>query len=144
MEVHQKVVHEKKKPYKCELCEYTAGQKSSLVHHMNWVHEHKKPYACKFFNPKVLVVVGFIRCFLAYAGENCDYSSVSKSTLTNHQRMVHERRRPHECKVCSRTFASRHGLNNHVQLIHEHQQPHCCEVCGRRFKRKPELENHVR
>ena len=48
MEVHQKVVHEKKKPYKCELCEYTAGQKSSLVHHMNWVHEHKKPYACKF------------------------------------------------------------------------------------------------
>ena len=47
MEVHQKVVHEKKKPYKCELCEYTAGQKSSLVHHMNWVHEHKKPYACK-------------------------------------------------------------------------------------------------
>ena len=33
---------------------------------MTWVHERKKPYACKL----------------------CDYSSVSKSTLTNHQRMV--------------------------------------------------------
>ena len=49
MEVHQRVVHEKKKPYKCDFdgCDYTAGQKSSLVHHMNWVHQRKKPYACK-------------------------------------------------------------------------------------------------
>ena len=47
MKRHIESVHEGKKPFKCETCEYTYSQKSHLNQHVAKVHEGKKPFKCQ-------------------------------------------------------------------------------------------------
>ena len=56
MNRHVASVHERKKPFKCEICDFSASQKSVKDLHVAAVHEGKKPFKC----------------------ENCDYRSASK------------------------------------------------------------------
>ena len=40
---HVASVHEKKKPFKCDICGYSCSQKSSMNIHVESVHKEKKP-----------------------------------------------------------------------------------------------------
>ena len=46
MDSHITSVHEGKKPFKCEFCEYTTAYKSDMKKHVALVHEGKKPFKC--------------------------------------------------------------------------------------------------
>jgi hypothetical protein len=39
-------VHEGKKPFKCEVCDYSCSQKSIMKSHVVSAHEGKKPFKC--------------------------------------------------------------------------------------------------
>ena len=56
MKTHIESVHEKKKPFKCDICDYSFSQKSDLKKHHESVHEGKRPFKCeiceKTFNRK--------------------------------------------------------------------------------------------
>ena len=41
-------VHEKKKPFKCKTCNYSAKRKSCLRRHLESVHQKMKPLRCEF------------------------------------------------------------------------------------------------
>ena len=82
-------VHGGKKPFKCEICDYSSLQKGELNQHISDVHEGKKPFKC----------------------EICDYSSLQKDTLNQHVLVVHGGNVKHEEKICKfyRSGICRHG-----------------------------------
>ena len=60
-------VHEEKKPFKCDICDYRCSQKSNMNKHVASVHEGKKPFKCDI----------------------CDYSFSQKSVMKSHVESVH-------------------------------------------------------
>ena len=46
MKRHVTAVHENKKPFKCEICDYSFSQKGGLEQHVAAIHEKKKLYKC--------------------------------------------------------------------------------------------------
>ena len=44
---HVLSVHDKVKPFKCELCEYAASEAGNLKRHVLGVHEKMKNFKCK-------------------------------------------------------------------------------------------------
>ena len=61
-------VHEKEKPFKCNLCYNTFAQQVYLKRHMAAVHEEKKPFQCNL----------------------CDYRCSQKKDVHKHVAAVHD------------------------------------------------------
>ena len=47
MAEHIGAIHEGKKPFRCDICDYRCSQKSSLTRHIAQVHERKRPFKCE-------------------------------------------------------------------------------------------------
>ena len=43
---HIKAVHNKEKPFKCEVCQTCFGEKVNLNRHQRTIHENDKPFKC--------------------------------------------------------------------------------------------------
>ena len=65
-------VHEKGRPFKCEICQRYYGRKGVLNTHQRTVHENKRPFNCGI----------------------CQGCFGLKTDLKRHQRTVHENKRP--------------------------------------------------
>ena len=55
-------IHEGKKPFRCDICDYSCSQKSNMKTHVASVHEEKKPFKCNI----------------------CEYGCSTKSILNKH------------------------------------------------------------
>ena len=69
MKQHIEPAHERKKPFKCDVYDYSSSQKFHLNLYISSVHDQTKPF--KY--------------------ELCDYDCSRKSILKNHVAKVHER-----------------------------------------------------
>ena len=47
---HVGSVHEGKKPFKCEICDFRCSLKGTMKSHVESVHEGKKPFKCDICN----------------------------------------------------------------------------------------------
>ena len=61
-------IHEGKKPFNCDICNYRCSQKGDMKTHVASVHEGKKPFKCDI----------------------CDYSCSQKGNMTRHVSSIHE------------------------------------------------------
>ena len=73
MKRHVTSVHENKKQFKCEMCDYYFSQKGDLKRHVTAVHENKKQFKC----------------------EICEFTCSQKGNLTVHVASVHKKIRNH-------------------------------------------------
>ena len=62
-------IHEKKKSFKCEICDYSCSPKGHMKEHVAAIHERKKQFKC----------------------DTCDYSFYYKGQMSA---QVHEQKRP--------------------------------------------------
>ena len=81
MKKHVASVHEKNKPFKCEVCNYSCALKRNLQAHTKAVHDrkkhdNKKPFLCPI----------------------CGNSYSLKPNLKRHIEAVHEKNKPFKCK----------------------------------------------
>ncbi|KAI9269138.1 hypothetical protein BDA99DRAFT_407967, partial [Phascolomyces articulosus] len=51
--------------------------------------------------------------------------------------------RPHQCGVCTRTFARRHDLERHTR-VHTGIKPYVCPCCLKAFPRSDARGRHFR
>ena len=61
------MVHEGKKQFKCDICDYSFSCKRDIIRHVASVHEGKKPFKCDI----------------------CDYSCSQKNVMKSHVASVH-------------------------------------------------------
>ncbi|XP_053686214.1 zinc finger protein 718-like [Sabethes cyaneus] len=110
-------IHLNIKDYRCEQCQRTFTDRSSLR-----IHEGRhagKSFDCSF----------------------CAKSYFSKNELRQHLTMQHLERR-YTCDVCERKFPSRTILNDHKR-VHLPDRPFVCKQCGAGFKRNRNLIRHT-
>ena len=57
MNKHFESIHEGKKPFRCEICDYSCSQEGAMHIYVASVHEGKKPFKCEicdyYFHVKV-------------------------------------------------------------------------------------------
>ena len=114
-------VHEGKKPFKCDICDYCSSRKSHMNRHIESVHEGKKPFKC----------------------EICDYSCSLKKTMKIHAASVHEGLKPFKCHICDYCCSQKGNMNRHVASVHEGKKLFRCEICDYSCSLKTTMKKHV-
>lgn len=104
---HVKSVHNKIKPFICNVCGLKTTRKSVLAIHMRQ-HTGEKPLACKV----------------------CKFRTRDPSTLRTHE-MRHDKNRRQKCKSCDKTFIQVSALKRHIRTNHpEEFKKISCELCN--------------
>ena len=93
-------VNEKKKPFKCKLCNYETGLNYNLKKHTEIVHEGLKPFKCRI----------------------CDFKTGDKTNLKTHIDSFHEGIKPFKCNICDYKTAEQSKLKKHIEAVHENEK----------------------
>ena len=95
---HINAIHEKIKPFKCDLCDYACSQKSSMNSHKKHVHEGFK-FTC----------------------DSCDKQFSSRRNLTAHVEGYHNKNKDSNiyCDPCDKFYATPASFQQHVESVHE-------------------------
>ncbi|GIY73852.1 hypothetical protein CEXT_322681 [Caerostris extrusa] len=70
--------------------------------------------------------------------------SVTKPTLQEHVRIIHNGQNSYICTQCDKCFAHSSSLRRHVRSIHTGDRPYRCPECGQCFAHSSTLRRHVR
>ena len=79
---------------------------------------------------------------LVFTCSQCEYSTHSKSSLTEHCKEQHSNKN-HQCDVCHKYFVSLSKLDEH-KLVHTGEKSFVCNTCGKAFSRSYHLKVHNR
>merc|ERR1712179_231150 len=109
---------EKKKLYKCNLCQKGFVRGSYLKTHIESVHENKK-YKCKL-------------CLKEFLWAKC---------LKIHIETIHEKTKNYECKSCKKIFNQVGNLKTHINNVHK-QLRSKCKIC-QKLVTKGFLKSHI-
>lgn len=116
MTIHMRI-HQKEKPYQCNLCGVSFVTSSHLGRHMK-SHNNIKPHRCK----------------------ECDRAFILPGHLQDHIRSQHTLERPFKCDDCGNTFSRRKLLRQHRQLHGEKRFK--CKYCDQVFSQSAGRRGH--
>ena len=87
-----KIVHEKKKYFKCNSCEKTFSQSGNLNNHFKKVHDGTKYNNC----------------------DSCGKAFFNAGKLKQHINAVHNGQKDHKCISCGKAFAEVGNMRKHI------------------------------
>ena len=73
----------------------------------------------------------------------CQRSFEKKERLRIHILHVHQKYRPHVCKMCGKRFSQSSSLNKHSR-VHTGERPYSCPHCPKSFTASSILRTHLR
>ena len=114
-------LHEGRKSFKCDICDYSSLHKQNLKKHIESVHEKTKPFKCDI----------------------CDYRCSHKHHLKIHIGSVHEKTKPFKCDMCDYRCSHKPILKRHIESVHEITKPFRGNICHRSFPEQRDLVRHV-
>ncbi|XP_077302558.1 uncharacterized protein LOC143922967 isoform X2 [Arctopsyche grandis] len=143
---HIKVIHEKIRPYMCDLCGHSFSTKANLKEH-SMRHSSERKFICdkcqKSFKTKGALVRHIdTHRDTAYQCPHCPMLLNSRRTLRNHL-FVHDECGIHNCSLCGKMFKRRKDLKNHSKL-HTGERPYICPWCPRTFSNGSNCRIHKR
>ena len=80
-------VHEKKKPFRCEICDNSYSRKDNMTQHVLTVHENKN-----------------IKCRI------CDKRFTTKQTMKIHDASIHKEMKPYKCEICNYSCSAKGSM----------------------------------
>ncbi|XP_076003995.1 uncharacterized protein LOC142996793 [Genypterus blacodes] len=116
---HIRVVHNKIKPFGCQVCSKAYFTKRDMEAHMR-VHTGEKPFHCTL----------------------CERQFARRVELNVHLRW-HNGEKRHWCPYCGKGFLDSNNLKRH-QYIHTGEKPQACPHCPKRFTQSGHLKKHVK
>lgn len=143
---HVKVIHQKLRPFVCDLCGHACSTKSNLEEH-HARHGDEKNFQCeqclkRFKTKGALQRHSDTHGGTAYACPHCPMLLNSRRTLRNHL-FVHDDAARHSCPFCGKTFKRRKDINCHLKL-HTGERPYSCPWCSRTFANGSNCRIHKR
>ena len=103
---HVVSVHEGKKPFKCDICDFSCSLRHNMKRHVALVHEENNPFKCDI----------------------CDFSSAQRNVLKVNVASVHEGDKPFNCDICNYCLSKRDKLKRRVASVHEEKKPFKCDI----------------
>ena len=158
-------VHDGKKYWCCNMCDYRTNRTHSLRNHIYNVH--KQEFSCIICgeiytepenlsqhiwsahenqektkkNPEDPFNVNQIR---EYSCDQCTVSFSKKSDLKSHKASVHEGNKPHMCSMCGHSFGDNCQLQLHISGFHEKKKHWKCSSCGYKSTLKGGMKSHIK
>ena len=105
---HIETVHEGKKPFKCNLCEFSSASSYGLDCHEKSIHLLEKPFKC----------------------DTCEACFGLESNLKRHIISAHGEKRPFQCYLCDANFKLKQRLKRHTDTVHEGKKPFKSYKCN--------------
>ena len=90
------MVHEKKKPFMCDLCGSSNSTRQRLKRHIETVHKGIKKHQCSI----------------------CEARFSSTYNMRLHIASAHEKKKLYQCSLCSDSFARKENLMSHITSVH--------------------------
>ena len=118
--MHVNCVHLKLRPFQCDSCEASFGQKEHLKIHKQSIHE-KITFPC----------------------EICEKEFSSKMNLNKHIKRVHKKEKKFTCNRCHMRFCSNTELILHTNAKHSNHKPFSCVHCEQDFPNKGHITQHL-
>merc|ERR1712062_323176 len=115
--------HEKKKPWKCDQCDYAHALQKGLQEHVRNCHPKESDL-------KV--------CHI------CGYKTTINHNLKEHIERTHEKKRRFTCNLCDAHFYRKSVMERHVRVNHMGEKPFTCQICGMVFKSNANRWRHNR
>uniref|UniRef100_A0A336K7T8 CSON002996 protein n=1 Tax=Culicoides sonorensis TaxID=179676 RepID=A0A336K7T8_CULSO len=110
---HIKQVHNKIKPFICNVCGYKAARKATSIIHAR-THTGDRPLQCK--------------------AENCDFRAADPSVLVKHMKkhdIGNNTTKSYQCPKCDYTTIQAPAIKNHIRAKHEDFYPQIkCDQCN--------------
>ena len=110
-----------KQEYKCDQCQKSFAQGSTLKRHINFVHEKLKKYKC----------------------EQCSKPFSLRQTLKFHVDVVHEKLKKFKCDQCPRSFGHMGNLKSHLDCVHRQLKKFKCNQCSNAYGQSHRLKIHI-
>ena len=115
---HVLSIHDKSKPFVCEVCGFQSFRKANLERH-KLIHSDVRDFQCRYCNKKF----------------------ITATNLKSHER-VHTGEKPFKCKECSYASNQATHLHNHVIFRHSKKFPYKCCICEKGFVSPGLLQKH--
>ncbi|XP_076434781.1 uncharacterized protein LOC143274750 [Babylonia areolata] len=112
-----RIIHEKRHKYECEVCGYKYLEYSMIKEHMK-LHVMKCP-ACPF--------------------ETSDFCAFKK-----HKSTCDSLKPTLQCEICGVRLKSQKALSFHIAAIHQNNRPFKCTLCDKSFVLQTKLNSHMR
>ena len=144
------MIHEGKKPLKCEICSLGSSNAAALKRHVSSVHEGKKTSKFEVFE-KSFTTKGNLNMHVSSVHEGrkafkydfCVTSFTTKMYLGIH--IASEEKKPFKCAICDFGSSTATNLERHVSSVHEGKKQSKYEFCDKCFcfTTKGSLDYHI-
>lgn len=139
-------------------CNFTAGDKKTMIYHLAEIHGHALPAelvtVCNVCGASVrkssLRMHMMIHAAKNIKCEHCNFVTQYTQTLKGHMRRLHGINldgtpavRPYACDICPEAYFSRQQLTYH-KMRHAGEKPHLCPICNFRTVDKGSMNMHIR
>jgi len=74
----------------------------------------------------------------------CDYKCSTKSNLTTHIKMIHDKIKDIQCPKCDYKCSTNGSLNVHIKRVHDKIKNLECPKCDSKFSTKSNLNAHIK
>ena len=99
-------------------------------------HENIKKFACDNCDKKFTEKKSLLFVLLEIASL---HSQEEMSWLVRHVRGVHDKKKPHNCEKCEKTYSQQSHLNEHISRFHENIKKFACDNCDKKFTEKSHI-----
>ena len=150
LQLHISAVHEKRKPYECNICYKKFGFPGNLSGHKKAVHSKTGPFQCRECPMRFFKKAQYLKKHFTMMHDlnkddemKCDICNRyfdSKSRYEGHLQSAHGTKL--QCDKCDKQFTGKRSLKYHVEVSHE-QVNSKCNFCDKVFTSSTTLKRHV-
>ena len=128
--------------HQCSVCKKVFVQISDALHHEMHCRSSTEDVNSTLQGGKVIVGAK-LTCTVSRK-----QSADEKQYRAHAEKRVTQKRKNHQCKICSESFSSKTALNHHQVTQHASdkttmEKPFICEKCGARFQTQALLNSHL-